>query len=160
MRVLVVDPIDPTGMELPRGSADVPSCGEASLDGIRRDAREADAIITRRRLPDDIFDAAPRLRVASIHGTGTDLVPRASANAHGVAIAHLPGGNAQSVAEYCLAAMLVLARNLVEIVDALKSSPWDAARALGAAAARETLRMLAGQFRESRGLGQVRGETE
>jgi D-3-phosphoglycerate dehydrogenase len=107
-------------------------CVEASFDGIRRTARDADALITRSRLPDDIFDAAPRLRAATIHGTGTDLVPRESANAHGVAVAHIPGVNAQSVAEYCVMAMLMLARNVTAITTAVRSGPWDPARLLGA----------------------------
>lgn len=134
MRVLLVDPIDPSGESLLRQKAEVVLCKEASFDAIRRDAREADAIITRSRLPDDIFDAAPNLRAATIHGTGMDLVPVASATAHGVAVARLPGGNAQSVAEYCVMAMLVLSRNFSEISNSIRTKPWDATRALGAKA--------------------------
>ena len=134
MRVLLVDPIDPSGEKLLRQKAEVLLCKEASFEGIRHDARDADAIITRSRLPDDIFDAAPRLRAATIHGTGMDLVPVSSATAHGVAVARLPGGNAQSVAEYCVMAMLVLARNLSEISNSIRVKPWDATRALGAQA--------------------------
>jgi D-3-phosphoglycerate dehydrogenase / 2-oxoglutarate reductase len=134
MRVLLVDPIDPSGESLLRQKAEVVLCKEASLEGIRHYARDADAIITRSRLPDDIFDAAPRLRAATIHGTGMDLVPVASATAHGVAVARLPGGNAQSVAEYCVMAMLVLSRNFSEISNSMRTKPWDATRALGAKA--------------------------
>jgi D-3-phosphoglycerate dehydrogenase len=134
MRVLLVDPIDPSGEALLRQKAEVITCREASFDGIRCDAREADAVITRSRLPDDIFEAAPRLRAATIHGTGVDLVPVASATAHGVAVARLPGGNAQSVAEYCVMAMLVLSRNFSEISNSIRTKPWDATRALGAKA--------------------------
>ncbi|MEK6245687.1 MAG: hydroxyacid dehydrogenase [Pseudomonadota bacterium] len=134
MRVLLVDPIDPSGVNLLREKTEVLLCKETSFDGIRQDAREADAIITRSRLPDDIFDAAPRLRAATIHGTGTDLVPVASATAHGVAVARLPGGNAQSVAEYCVMAMLVLSRNFSEISYSIRTKPWDTTRALGAKA--------------------------
>lgn len=129
--VLIVDPIDATGEALLRERAQVTLLDEASLDEIRRAARDADALITRSRVPDDIFDAAPRLRAATIHGTGTDLVPVASATAHGVAVAHLPGGNAQSVAEYCVLAVLMLARNVSAITTALRTGPWDPARRLG-----------------------------
>lgn len=134
MRVLVVDSIDPSGVKLLRDRAEVTLLDEASFDEIRRSARGAQALITRSRVPDDIFEAAPSLRAATIHGTGTDLVPRAAANAHGVAVAHLPGGNAQSVAEYCVLAMLMLARNITAITNGLRTGPWDAARRLGAAA--------------------------
>jgi len=61
-------------------------------------SREADAVIIRSKLPEDLFESAPRVRAVVIHGTGTDLVPLESATKHGVAVANLPGGNAQSVA--------------------------------------------------------------
>jgi len=132
MRVLVIDPIDPTGEAHLREHAEVMQLDEASQEEIRRAASSADALITRSRVPDDIFQAAPGLRAALIHGTGTDLVPLAAATAHGVAVGHLPGGNVQSVAEYCVMAILMLARNVTAITAALRSGPWDAARRLGA----------------------------
>jgi D-3-phosphoglycerate dehydrogenase len=46
-------------------------------------------------------------------------------------VAHLPGGNAQSVAEYCVMAMLMLARNISAITTSLRTGPWDPARRLG-----------------------------
>jgi D-3-phosphoglycerate dehydrogenase len=47
-------------------------------------------------------------------------------------VSNIPGGNAQSVAEYCVMAMLVLARNMLAITNSLKNATWDGARALGA----------------------------
>lgn len=132
MRVLIIDPIDASGETYLREHAEVTLLNEASQDEIRRAARGADAFITRSRVPDDIFEAAPSLRAALIHGTGTDLVPLEAATAHGVAVAHLPGGNAQSVAEYCVMAILMLARNISAINSAVRTGPWDAARRLGA----------------------------
>ena len=102
----------------------------------RRLARDVDGIIIRSKLPDDIFEAAPRVRAVVVHGTGTDLVPLESATAHGVMVANLPGINAQSVAEYCAMAMLMLARNIVAITNALRTDTWDEARLLGAERAR------------------------
>jgi len=133
-RILLVDSIDPSAIALLRERSEVILCSEASFDGIRRDAREAHAVITRSRLPDDIFDAAPSLRAAMIHGTGMDLVPLASATTHGVAVSRIPGGNAQSVAEYCVLAMLMLGRNALEITTKIKTLPWDETRKLGARA--------------------------
>ncbi len=101
---------------------------------IRRYARDADGVIIRSKLPDDIFDAAPRLKAVVVHGTGTDLVPLESATAHGVLVANLPGINAQSVAEYCAMAMLMLSRNIAAISRGIRELPWDQARLLGASA--------------------------
>ncbi len=134
MKVLLVDPIDPSGVNLLRTKAEVVLCKEASFDGIRRDAREADAVITRSRLPDDFFDFAGKIKAVTIHGTGLDLVPIQAANERGIPVANIPGGNAQSVAEYCVMAMLVLARNFSDITNSIRTRPWDETRALGAKA--------------------------
>ena len=99
---LLVDPIDPSGVALLRAKAEVVQCSEASFDGIRRDAAEVDAVITRSRLPDDFFDFAKNIKAVMIHGTGLDLVPLKAATERGIPVANIPGGNAQSVAEYCV----------------------------------------------------------
>lgn len=131
MRVLLTDPIDASGEELLRArGAEVVLAPEGSSATVKRLAAEADGAIIRSKLPDDIFEAAPRLRAVTIHGTGIDLVPLAAANARGVLVANLPGENAQSVAEYCVLAMLMLARNIAAITQAMRAQPWDEARRL------------------------------
>jgi D-3-phosphoglycerate dehydrogenase len=143
-RVLLTDPIDASGEELLRArGAEVVRAPEGSSATVKRLAAEADGIIIRSKLPDDIFDAAPRVRAVTIHGTGIDLVPLASANARGVLVANLPGCNAQSVAEYCVLAMLMLARNIAAINAAMHARPWDEARRL-AAPAREITGLTVG----------------
>jgi D-3-phosphoglycerate dehydrogenase len=132
--VLLTDSIAPAGEELLAKSITVIRAPDSAPATIRALARDADGIIIRSKLPDDIFEAAPRLRAVVVHGTGTDLVPLESASAHGVVVANLPGINAQSVAEYCAMAMLMLARNVLPIVNSLKNLPWDDARRLGAGA--------------------------
>jgi D-3-phosphoglycerate dehydrogenase len=131
-RVLLIDPIDPSGVALLAATLEVVETPDGDPGRARQLARDCDATIIRSRLPDDIFEAAPRLRAVTIHGTGTDLVPLDSATAHGVLVANLPGENAQSVAEYCVMAMLMLARNVTAITTAVRSEPWDAARARSA----------------------------
>lgn len=134
-RVLLTDPIDASGEELLRArGAEVVLAPEGSSATVKRLAAEADGVIIRSKLPDDIFEAAPRVRAVTIHGTGIDLVPLAAANARGVLVANLPGENAQSVAEYCVLAMLMLARNIAAINAAMHTQPWDEARRLAAPA--------------------------
>lgn len=133
-RVLLTDLIDPSGVEVLARCVDrveVVEAPDGNADTVRRLARECDAAIIRSRLPDDIFEVAPRLRAVTIHGTGIDLVPLESATRHGVLVANLPGENAQSVAEYCVMAMLMLARNVAAITTAIRTDAWDTARALG-----------------------------
>ena len=129
-RILVVDPIDPTGIDALSAHAQVIRAVDSHPDTVRRLAADCDAVITRSKLPEDIFEHAPRLRAVTIHGTGTDLVPLTHACAHGVMVANVPGGNAPSVAEHCLMGMLLLARNFRNIDTGIRTGPWDAARAM------------------------------
>ena len=152
-RVLLTDPIDASGEDLLRSrGAEVVLAPDGSADTVKRHAAECDAMIIRSKIPDDIFEAAPGLRAVTIHGTGIDLVPLAAATARGVPVANLPGGNAQSVAEYCVMAMLMLARNVLAITAATRSRPWDEARAL-AMPAHEIAGMTAGVV----GVGEIGG---
>jgi D-3-phosphoglycerate dehydrogenase / 2-oxoglutarate reductase len=130
-RVLLTDAIAPEGEEVLARGAEIVRSPDSDPATTRRMARDVDGIIIRGKLADDIFDAAPRVRAVVLHGTGTDLIPLASATAHGVVVANLPGMNAQSVAEYCAMAMLMLARNIMAITSAVRSMPWDDARRLG-----------------------------
>ena len=142
-RILLVDSIDPGAVARLRERNEVVLCREASFDGIRRDAVDADAIITRSRLPDDLFEFGKKIRAVTIHGTGLDLVPLKEANERAIPVANIPGGNAQSVAEYCVMAMLALARNAFEITAKTRTQPWDETRLLGAKA-HEIAAMTAG----------------
>jgi len=134
LKILLIDPIDPSGVALLRSEAEVLECSEASFDGIRRDAADVDAVITRSRLPDDFFEHAKKIKAVMIHGTGLDLVPLKAASERGIPVANIPGGNAQSVAEYCVMSLLVLSRNFPEIHSSIRTKQWDATRLLGAKA--------------------------
>ncbi|HWM41755.1 MAG TPA: NAD(P)-dependent oxidoreductase [Burkholderiales bacterium] len=131
-RVLLSDSIAPAGEELLSKSATLVRAPDSAPATLKRLAGDVDGIIIRSKLPDDIFEAAPRLRGVVVHGAGTDLVPVESATARGVMVANLPGINAQSAAEYCAMAMLMLARHILPITESLRRNTWDEARRLGA----------------------------
>jgi D-3-phosphoglycerate dehydrogenase / 2-oxoglutarate reductase len=133
-RVLLSDSIAAAGEELLASAATVIRAPDSAPATLKRLASDVDGIITRSKLPDDLFEAAPRLRGVVVHGTGTDLVPVEGASAHGVMVANLPGINAQSAAEYCAMAMLMLARGILPITESLRKNSWDEARRLGASA--------------------------
>jgi D-3-phosphoglycerate dehydrogenase / 2-oxoglutarate reductase len=151
-RVLLSDSIAPAGEEALRREVEVIRAPDSDIATLRKWARDVDGVLTRSKLPDDLFDAAPRVRGVVVHGTGTDLVPVASATAHGVMVANLPGINAQSVAEYCAMAMLMLSRRILAITSTLRSKTWDEARVLGGGA-----RELAGMTVGIVGVGEIGG---
>ncbi|MCI0430206.1 MAG: hypothetical protein L0210_06650, partial [Rhodospirillales bacterium] len=80
--VLLTDSIAAAGEELLSRSAALIHAPDSAPATVRALARDADGVIIRSKLPDDIFDAAPRLRAVVVHGTGTDLVPLDNATAH------------------------------------------------------------------------------
>ena len=151
-RVLLTDAIAPAGENALAKVVEVVRAPDSDPATIRRLAPEFDGIIIRSKLPDDIFEAAPRVRAVVIHGTGTDLVPLAAARERGVIVANLPGANAQSVAEYCAMAMLMLARNIAAIARGIREKPWDEARRLGSEA-RELAALTVGIV----GVGEIGG---
>ncbi|MER5408462.1 NAD(P)-dependent oxidoreductase [Streptomyces sp. NPDC002769] len=67
---------------------------------------------------------ANRLRVVGRAGAGTDHVELAAAARHGVAVTHTPGSNANAVAEFALAQLLALTRDLRAHDEAAHDARW------------------------------------
>lgn len=129
-KVLVTDPLDPAAAAiLQAAGCTIVEAPDARPDTLRRLVVDADAIIVRSKLPDDLLDHGPRLRAVVRHGVGLDLIPVARATALGIPVAYVPGANAPAVAEYVFAALLTLRRPLAAIDRALRESDWLTARA-------------------------------
>lgn len=135
MRVALTDPVEPiceailqqAGHEILRPEGTGP-------DAMRALCREAEAVIVRQKLPDDLLDHAPRLLAAVRHGVGVDLIPVEACTAHGVLVANVPGANADAVAEFLVAQMLAVARHVEAMHAEHLARGWGAARARSEAA--------------------------
>lgn len=135
MLIALTDPIDPAGEAILRaGRCDVALPRDDGPDALRALCATADAVIVRRKLPDDLMGNAPRLLAAVRHGVGVDLIPVGSCTAHGVLVANVPGANSDAVAEFALAQMLAIARHVEAMYAELLAAGWDAARGRTAAA--------------------------
>ncbi|MDI4233985.1 NAD(P)-dependent oxidoreductase [Bradyrhizobium sp. Arg237L] len=97
---------------------------------LRQCAADADGIIVRAKLPDDIVDHAPRLKGIVRHGVGLDFIPVAAATARGVAVANLPGSNTNAVAEYVMSALMHLRRPLQRVDALMRAEGWATSRAM------------------------------
>jgi D-3-phosphoglycerate dehydrogenase len=111
LRVLVTEQIHPRGLELLRSQTEVvsPAAGQTadSLIG------DVDGIIVRLfPVGQQLMQSAPRLKVIGRHGTGVDNVDLDCATQRGIPVVYTPDANADSVAEYVVALMLAVARNL------------------------------------------------
>ena len=77
------------------------------------DLCEADAIINRNlKLPREVLEQAPNLKVIAVHGTGSDGIDMEYCNARGITVLYVPYQNADSVAELIVAFSLALLRKL------------------------------------------------
>lgn len=89
---------------------------------------DTEAIIARTpaRVSAEVIAAAPRLRVVSTSGFGTDNIDIAAATAGGVAVVNNPGSAENSVAEHAVALVLGLAKKLTWSDAAVRSGrSWD-----------------------------------
>jgi len=128
--VALTAPIHPDAHARLAQAAQVRTAADASPDALRAVVRDAQGLIVRNHLPEDIFDHAPQLRFVVRHGVGLDMIPVAQATARKIVVANLPGSNTAAVVEYCLSAMLHLRRNLVGMDARLRSDGWAPARAM------------------------------
>ena len=90
--------------------------------------RDPVAIIVRySRVGAAAMDAAPSLKVISKHGSGTDTIDKAAADARGVSVVAAVGANAAAVAEQALALLLACAKSVVALDARMHAGHWDKA---------------------------------
>jgi D-3-phosphoglycerate dehydrogenase len=127
--VLLTDPIHTDGAALlDAAGVEVVTAPDAQPGTLRTLVRDADGLIVRSRLPDDIVDHGRRLRGIVRHGVGLDFIPVAAAQARDISVANLPGSNSQAVAEYFFSALLHLRRPLGVIDRTHREGGWAVAR--------------------------------
>lgn len=92
--------------------------------------KEADVVLSFRpaftRFPQHVLQAAPRLRMVCISGTGVEDVDVAEATRRGIAVANVVGSSNQAVAELCMAFMFMLARHVGRQDRTIHQGGWEA----------------------------------
>ncbi len=89
---------------------------------------EADVVINVRaytKLDNEVFTRAPRLKLVSILGTGTDNVDLEGARARGITVTNTPGVGAPSVAELTLGLILAVTRAIPISHARLNQGSWQ-----------------------------------
>ncbi len=127
-RVLLTNAIHPDATATLAARADLVTAPDTDGDTLRRLAPDADGIVVRAQLPEDILDHAPHVRGIVRHGVGIDFIPVEAATRRGVMVANLPGSNTNAVAEYVFAALFHFHRPLAAIDTALRQDGWWSAR--------------------------------
>lgn len=132
--VLCSLPMDPAGAAMLASVADIVAAPDQSAESLYQTIGQADVLVVRSQLPADLFDRPNHLIGVVRHGTGLDLIPVASATAHNIPVANVPGVNSQAVVEYCVASFLALARGFARMDQILRADGWGKARAFTGAA--------------------------
>jgi D-3-phosphoglycerate dehydrogenase len=123
-RVIATNPLHPDAEALLRQSYDYEPVPDSSPGTLKRWIADADGIIVRTKLRDDIFDAAPRLLACVRHGVGLDFIPVENATQKGIAVANLLEANKQAVVEYVVGSALLLARRLAVTDQRFRGEGW------------------------------------
>ncbi|MGX6446883.1 2-hydroxyacid dehydrogenase [Patulibacter sp. S7RM1-6] len=114
----------PAGAELRRPDAgEIPDA--ARLVDL---AAGCDALVATQADPigEELFAAAPTLRVVALAAVGYDAVDLDAAARHGVVVTNTPGVLAETTADLAVALMLLARRGLVAASDALRAGRWGA----------------------------------
>ena len=126
--VLLTNPTVAIGKNIMREVAELILAPNASPDTLRSMIGDADVLVVRSKLPDDLFERPNRLLGVVRHGAGVDLIPMESATRLGIPVANVPGVNAQTVAEHVTACMQMIARGTHRMDANLRTQGWDRAR--------------------------------
>ena len=120
MKVYVLNPIHPMGLDILHGRADVVLWDDRRAAAWRD---HADGVIVRGNTPvtADDFVGARRLKAVSKHGTGVNNIDLEAARKHGVTVMNTPGINAEAVAELSMALALATARRVAQIDRMLRA---------------------------------------
>jgi (S)-sulfolactate dehydrogenase len=101
-------------------------------------------LIVRNRTQVDrgLLAAFPELRAVGRLGVGLDNIDTETCRARGIAVLPATGGNTVSVAEYVVAAVLMLRRGAYQATDAVLAGDWPRQRLIGGEAAGATLGLV------------------
>ncbi len=135
-RILLIQQMyHPDGEALLRAGSQVEVVTEDGFAALLPHLADAEAIIARTpvRVGADTIASAPRLRVISTSGYGTDNIDIPAATARGVVVVNNPGSAENSVAEHAVALVLGLAKKLTWSDAAVRAGrPWDFRRSFQA----------------------------
>ena len=96
-------------------------------EDLKKALAEAEALVVRNRtqVNEELFAAAPKLKVVGRAGVGLDNIDIEAANRHGVVVSAALGINAVAVGELTLGLALALLRKVTELDASTRNGGWD-----------------------------------
>jgi D-3-phosphoglycerate dehydrogenase len=127
-RILVADPLDPSGLELLASSgAEVRQVAPEERGRLAELIADCDALVVRSatKVTAELLRAGRRLKVVGRAGIGVDNVDVAAATDLGILVVNAPTANLTSATEHTLALLLALARSVPAADASVKAGVWD-----------------------------------
>jgi D-3-phosphoglycerate dehydrogenase len=126
MKVLVAEPLAPTGIELLRQHHEVDERIGLSPEEYRAILPEYDALLVRSQVKVDaaMIAAGTRLSVIGRAGVGVDNVDLDAATRAGITVVNAPTGNTIAAAEHTIALMFALARKIAAADASVRRGEW------------------------------------
>ena len=134
-RILIADPIHPHALSLLRSNSRIEvavakGLSEAQLIDLIADY-EAIIVRSKTSVTTSVIEAARRLKVIGRAGNGLDNIDVATATRRGIAVLNVPDVSSNSTAEFALAQLLSLSRNLPQAPASMRAGEWQPARFMG-----------------------------
>ncbi len=129
MKILVADPISPTGVELLKKQEgfEVVEAYGSTPEKIKELIKDASAVIVRSetKITADVIAAAECLKAVGRAGVGVDNIDIPAATEKGVIVMNTPTGNTVSTAELTFTHMLCGARPIPQANASMKEGKWN-----------------------------------
>lgn len=101
---------------------------------------DAEAVIVRsEKMPPDVIDLLPQLRLVVRAGAGYDNIDIAYARKKGIDVMNTPGANANGVAEEVVAMVLACFRHLVPADESTRAGRWEKKKFMGRELTKKTV---------------------
>lgn len=126
--VLLYEPIHEKALAKLKERAEVRMADSLDEELLVQTVADVNGIILRAngKVSRRLMEAAPDLKVVARHGTGVEAIDRQAAAELGVTVVNTPEANVESVAEQCLAFMLILAKHVRKADKAIRAGDWEA----------------------------------
>ena len=143
-RVLVLDRVDPAGLEILGAVAEVDARDAIAPGELLEIIGSYDALMVRSatKVTAELLEAGKRLQIVGRAGVGVDNIDVTAATQQGVVVVNSPEGNTIAAAEHAVALMLSLSRRVGAADAAMKSGQWSRERFVGIEMYQKTLGVL------------------
>jgi D-3-phosphoglycerate dehydrogenase len=153
MKIVIPQPVAPAGKTFLQERGYELLCLDTFSTGfLKKNLADCDAVLLRTAVMDrDLLAAGKKLRIVARHGVGFDNVDREAAAEMGIWVTNAPLSTTCSVAEYTMTCILMLAKQSLFFIQAMKAGNFAArSQCAGMEIENKTLSII--------GLGRIGGE--